>query len=85
MYQLTSTHNYGNGKWYKGMSREKIDAYPSFVEFKKFSQSVADHINKDFPGVAIVKNNCCFVDNRYWEKCRIYVIRNCKTKGRWVK
>ena len=41
---------------------------------------VAENINKDYPNQAIIKNDRCYVTAAYWEYCKYYVKRHCKTK-----
>ncbi len=46
----------------------------------KLAKKMAKHINKGYPDVAIVKDNCCAVRRDYLTYCEQYVLRECKIK-----
>ena len=46
----------------------------------RVARKVANHINKNFPACAIVKDDCCFIKGGYWEACQQYVLTHCKIK-----
>ena len=79
MYQLTKTQEIPN-EFYARLGEDERNSLKHFRKFREFSQEVADNINKDYPGSAIVKDNCCFVTDEYWEFCKNYVQANCKIK-----
>ena len=47
---------------------------------KRFAEGIAGRINKNYPGCAIVKNDCCHIKEGYWESCKAYVKSHCKIK-----
>ena len=44
----------------------------------KFSKSIADQINRDYPGQAEVNDGSCYIREPYWKYCLKYVRENCK-------
>lgn len=48
----------------------------------RFSESVAGHINKDYPGVASIRRVAggyiVLLTMEYYERCKMYVQKNCK-------
>lgn len=48
----------------------------------KFAQETADHINKSYPGVATVENDCCVITDEHWKYCQEYVEIHCNCKLR---
>ncbi len=52
--------------------------YQLTLRNKKFAETIAEEINKDYPGVAKVKFGCCYVKQSYYDKCCDYVLKNCK-------
>lgn len=48
---------------------------------RKFAEQVAANINKDYPGQAIVKDDCCFITVKHLIYCESYVIDHCKIKA----
>jgi len=55
----------------------------------RFSDTVAEDINKDYPGQAIVKDGKCYITNEYWIMCKNYVLEKCNipdiSRERYVK
>ena len=47
---------------------------------KAFAEKLVKEINKDYPGVATVVDNCCVITDAHWEYCQQYVESNCKIK-----
>ena len=41
----------------------------------------AARINADYPGAAIVKDDCCFITQSYYRYCRAYVLEHCSLKN----
>ena len=82
-YQLTTLGEGMAGKFYKEITIEERDSLPAFRAMRKFSQGVADNINKDYPGSAIVENNLCYITNEYWQYCQDYVSANCETSSEY--
>ena len=81
MYQLTGHLNGSGGGHYKGLSETERNQTGRYKKLRKFSEEIADNINKDFPGSATVENNCCYIKDEYWESCKNYVQANYKLNG----
>ena len=51
----------------------------------KFSQEVADRINKDFPGTANASGGICWILKEYWDKCVAEVLEIQKVRKKDTK
>ena len=47
---------------------------------KKFAEIIVDQVNKDFVGMAITANNCCYIKNEHYEACELRVQDACNLK-----
>ena len=77
-YQLTTLPSGAFGSFYKNLDKDIRNRMPFFKELREFSQSIADNINKDYPGTAILDDNICYIKNEYWYDARSYVLANCR-------
>jgi len=57
-----------------------MEYYPLTLKDKSFADKTAQNINKDYPGEAIVINDCCLVTKKYWLDCKKYVQSHSRIK-----
>ena len=45
-----------------------------------FAEKIAAGINKDFPDQAMVKGDCCYIRDEYWDMCKAHVQKHATLK-----
>lgn len=48
---------------------------------RSFAEKTALNINKNFAGQARVIDDCCYITKEYYEFCKDYVSKKCRTKA----
>ena len=63
------------------MKRVPLTITPRLKADYEFAQKVADNINKDFNGAAVVDKGICYVTEKYYDRQKKPLLKNCQIRG----